>query len=466
MVNKLLVFFFFFLITYLGNSTTILAATQLTLTPANELYNFSGWGGNICWGNGDLDTGSVRYFNELDVKIVRLRLALNFWGPSDQNSFNTHYSVSNLDLTYFDNLVRNNPQLQQTLNVAKRAKTLNIPIILSSWDPPAYPTDKLSVEMHQVISTFIMYAYERYGANIDYYSFNEADIGINVLFSKEEHRDFIKGFGNFFKNNVKSQSKYQNLKTKLLLGDVGKPFVFRNPWPDYNKYWEPTINDPQAMSYVGAVSVHTYNKGDALLYPDQPNISGGNEVPISNGYYWREGLKWWSQVAKDHNLPLILAEVGTDGSAPSESGLHTWDYALKDLQTYIGGLYYGQPESMLYWSYIENNRYSLYDSANNLTPDSRFWFIKQLGNILPNHAKGIQTTISKDPPIYLVAFKGDLNGQTQYVLHLANFSSTDQAVSLAGVPTGTYEGLKTSQTEKFKCLSNLIPVSGQLLNLT
>jgi hypothetical protein len=65
------------------------------------------------------------------------------------------------------------------------------------------------------IVRYLQYARQQYGAEPDLFSFNEANIGIDVLLTAEEHRDMIKRLGAAFEQN--------GLKTRLLLGDATWP---------------------------------------------------------------------------------------------------------------------------------------------------------------------------------------------------------------------------------------------------
>ena len=104
------------------------------------------------------------------------------------------------------------------------------------------------------------------------FSFNESDLGIDVLHTPEEHNIFIKEFGAYMAS--------QNLPTKLLLGDNSDATTF--------DFILPGLNDPETLPYIGAVSFHSWRGCDD------------------------ETLRKWAGAAKQINVPLIVGEGSTD----------------------------------------------------------------------------------------------------------------------------------------------------------
>lgn len=66
-------------------------------------------------------------------------------------------------------------------------------------------------QIYKSMVSYLLFLKDDYGVEADYFSFNESDIGIDVLHTPEEHRDFIKGFG--------ACLAAAQLPTKMLLGD-------------------------------------------------------------------------------------------------------------------------------------------------------------------------------------------------------------------------------------------------------
>jgi len=101
------------------------------------------------------------------------------------------------------------------------------------------------------IGAYLQYAKEQYGAEPDMFSFNEANIGVDVTLTPEEHRDMIKRLGAHFEK--------LGLKTRLLLGDATGP---RNT----HEWVLAAANDPEAMRYVKAVGFHSWGGGTPEQY--------------------------------------------------------------------------------------------------------------------------------------------------------------------------------------------------------
>ena len=78
------------------------------------------------------------------------------------------------------------------------------------------------------------------------FSFNESDLGIDVLHTAQEHADFIKGFGAYVAS--------RGLMTKMLLGDNSDATTF--------DFILPAMNDPATHKYIDAVSFHSWRGCD------------------------------------------------------------------------------------------------------------------------------------------------------------------------------------------------------------
>ncbi len=158
--------------------------------------------------------------------------------------------------------------------------------------------------MVEAIGSYLSYAKEHYGAEPDLFSFNESNIGIDVLLSPEEHRDAIRRIG--------AHLEKLGLKTKMLLGDVSGP-------RDTHEYALAAANDPDAMRYVGAVGMHSW----------------GGASP--------EQYKAWGDLAEWLNLPLLVTELGVDAGAYRGKMYDSFQYGLREIEMYQQLLLYARP---------------------------------------------------------------------------------------------------------------------------
>ncbi len=186
---------------------------------------------------------------------------------------------------------------------------------------------------------------KNYDAEAVLFSFNESDMGINVLQSPQEHAEAIKRLGAYFAS--------RGLKTRMLLGDTG------NPTGD--RFIDAALADAEAGQYIGAVSFHSWNSGTTEQY------------------------RHFSQAARKLDVPLLVAEGGLDPSAHQYRAifLEPW-FCLNEIAQYVEICRVAQPLSILHWQLTAD--YSILTggtSGQPLQPAQRFWQIRQLGMTTP-----------------------------------------------------------------------------------
>ena len=138
-------------------------------------------------------------------------------------------------------------------------------VIVSGWFPPSWALAEgqrrglggvarlkldpnKTMRIYQSLADYLVYLKEFYGVETHSFSFNESDIGIDVLHSAQEHADFIKGFGAYMAS--------RGLATKLLLGDNSDATTF--------DFILPALNDPTTHKYISAISFHSDRKSTRL----------------------------------------------------------------------------------------------------------------------------------------------------------------------------------------------------------
>ena len=249
-------------------------------------------------------------------------MSLKLWAPkplSEDLAANNYRPYAVADTA--DSRIRRELLLMQEL----QRKT--IPYTISIWRMPEWLGESVSRERGQqrwritpahwpgvlhAIGTYLLYAKETYKVEPDYFSFNEANLGVDVLLTAEEHREAIKRLGAHFAK--------LGLRTKLLLGDVAGP-------RGSHVYAEPAAKDPEAMKYVGAVSFHSW----AGARPEEYGA--------------------WADLAERLKLPLIVAEAGPDAGAWQTRAYRTFAYAVREMVHYQELLLYARPQSILYWEF-------------------------------------------------------------------------------------------------------------------
>ncbi len=311
-----------------------------------------------------------------------------------------------------------------------------IPMIISNWSVPRWAAAEggggrgtIAPEkwpaMYKGITSYIAYMKKNYGAEPVLFSFNEADMGINVKLTPEDQDKVIKGLGASF--------AAAGLATKMLLGDTG------NPTPRPANYIEPSIADPEAMKFVGAVSYHCW--------------TGGSDQIIAR----------WGQVAQRFKLPLYVAEGGTDPASYRYRFLflEPW-YALDEINLYVRCMALSRPSSILHWQLTDD--YSILAGGRNgepLRPTQRFFNLKQL-NLTPPEAPSLG--IAGEHPRLTAAAYGDAGHG--WAIHLVN-TGTTRTVTLTGLPA-SLTMLYPTVTDAARNMQVLapVPVSGGTAQFT
>ena len=113
--------------------------------------------------------------------------------------------------------------------IQKQLTEKHIPYVISIWQlPEALPErrsnrhiapDKWD-DLLKAIGEYLMYGKQTYGVEPDLFSFNEANIGIDVLLTPEEHRDAIKRIGSHPNTGVALEDRRTTCsKTPMLFLD-------------------------------------------------------------------------------------------------------------------------------------------------------------------------------------------------------------------------------------------------------
>jgi hypothetical protein len=334
----------------------------------------------------------------------------------------------------------NNSSVRQAMEMARTLAQKNIPFFISTWSIPQWASapaqrrpdqpsgiqagrfnpDKMPA-LYKAIGSYLTYMKANYNAEPAAFSFNESDLGINVLFTPQEHADFIKGLGKYL--------EAQGLKTKLLLADAASPHPLG--------FITPAMRDPECRKYISGVSFHSWHDGT------------------------NEEFAAWGQAARELNVPLYCGEGGIDADAHRYPQIFSepW-FCLFEIQTYLGVMQYGQAASVLHWQLTEN--YGVLASRNGtLTPTRRFFHLKQLDLTPPGTP--FLPLIGAAPEITHAAYGNDAKG---YAIHLLNTGARRQ-ITLTGLPASIKE-LHVVVTDPGRQMKELdkVPVNGGSATVT
>jgi O-glycosyl hydrolase len=371
------------------------APAAITVDPAAPLYPFDGFGGNYCWGTEAAVTAYT--LDRFQPAWTRHELKAILWDAQRADP---------------------GPVLKEDFARIQRIQRAGIPWIISAWrlperfytDPNQKPfgtfarqvaADRWDVLL-ELIGSYLGHLKTHYQAEPDLFSFNEPDLGVNVGFSPEAHREMVKRIGAYLQK--------QGFKTRMLLGDTANP-------RDTHRYVLATAADPEAMRHVGALSFHSWGNGTPAQYAA------------------------WSEVARWLSLPLLVGEAGVDPGAYRNTNYDSFAYGLREIAQYQDLLRHARPQSLLYWEYTGDYALARDGQDGAVIPSGRLWMHEQLCTLTPHQSRVVATS-SDQPDVLVSAFAKD----GALVVHVLNTGAA-RALSLSGLPAGPWRSVVTTEEQ-------------------
>jgi hypothetical protein len=388
------------------------SSAGLTVDLSGPRYRFDGFGGNYCF---QIESPVTAYTLEnLDSRWARTEISMIEWDSPEPD--------------------RPGSRIRLEMELMQKLRQKGIPFVASIWRLPERfladrgvkgPNDQQRKidpqrwdELLESLGSYMLHAQDNYGVEPDLFSFNEPDLGIRILFSAEEHREAVRRIGAHFES--------LGLKTKMLLGDVSHP-------RGTHVYVLKAAEDPEAMQYAGAVSFHSW------------------------GGATRQQYEAWAELAERLQLPLLVAELGTDASGWRGRSYDSYWYGMEEIRLYQELLLYAKPRGTMYWEFTAD--YSLVRlDGSDIVPTGRFWLTKQLTNLTPPDSEALAVA-SDHPKVLLSAFGKD----GAYTVHIANVSAARNA-AVTGLPEeiAEWRAILTTEAEGFKELPPLASAAGGL----
>ena len=366
---------------------------HITLDLAKPGSRFTGFGGNFRIQNSKKDPAVIDYCLEhMRVAMGRVEFP---WASWDKGG-------------------KHDPHVKESAQMAARLKAIGMPVVVSCWFPPQWalaPGQQRGTggvaalrldaskqdRIYESMISYLQFLKEDYGVEADYFSFNESDIGIDVLHTPQEHCDFIKSFGAALASH--------HLPTKMLLGDNSDATTI--------DFLRPALADKDAHKYIGAVSFHSWRGCDD------------------------ETLRRWRDAARSINVPLIVGEGSTDAAAWRYPAIFKEStFALYEINLYTRLCAICQPLSILQWQLTAD--YSLLQGdgllgdAGPLRPTQRFYNLQQL-SLTPADAFAIPFAVDKEN-VNTAAFYH--KAKDKGAVHIVNNGTACKA-EIDGLPTST-----------------------------
>ena len=383
---------------------------HLALDAGKVRYRFDGFGGNYCF---DIDSPPAQFtLDHLRVAWARIEMLARDWQPEPSRDVDP---AADMDLKALAARDQPGSRLRRRFEFDRQLQQKGLPLVSSVWWLPEWlyadggakntdghrrivPRDRWP-DLARLVGSYLLYAKKQYGIEPAVFSFNEADIGVMLLLTGEEHRDLIKLLGAHFEK--------LGLKTKLLLGDTASAGGL--------KFTQPAASDPEALRYVGAVAFHSWGGAEPKTYAA------------------------WADLAERLKLPLLVTEMGVDANwagRPTELP----GYWLRELRMYQELLLYARPIATMQWEFTGD--YSLVGWTQppggeiKIQPTDRYYLVQQLSTLTPPKAD-VLTTTSDHPKVLMTAAiassaGGPADKQT-LTIHVANLAA-GRVAEIAGLP--------------------------------
>lgn len=376
------------------------AAASLSVEPAAALYPFDGFGGNY------------RIYADEPVADYTLKTLRLSWARMEFKAIAWDHDRG---------AAAPGPQLTRDFELMQRVQKMGVPWILSLWFlPERFYTDANQKpfgtfarqiaperwpEFLDLLGSYLVYLKGHYGAEPDLFSFNESDLGVNIGFTAATHRDEIRRVG--------AHLASLGLRTRMLLGDTANP-------RDSHRFVLAAAADPEAMRYVGAVSVHSWGGGT----PEQYGA--------------------WGDVAEWLHLPLLVAEAGVDPGAYKNRMYDSFSYGLREAAQFQDLLRYARPQALIYWQFTEDYGLVHVGAGNAIEPTPRYWLMKQFVNLSPAKSEVVRTS-SDRADVKLSAF----SRKDSLAVHVLNLGPGCEA-TLSGLPPGPWRSVTTTESSGYQ----------------
>ena len=383
---------------------------HLSIDATTSRYRFQGFGGNYCWDN--RSPAAAYTLANLKIAWARSAMKLILWDKE-----------------------RNRPgaELQSDFEMMRNLTHKGVPLVISVWtlperfytdayekpsSSPARVIDPLKWgELLDLITSYLQYAKREYGVEADLFSFNEANIGINIVMTPEAHAAAIERIG--------AALQAADLKTKMLLGDATGP-------RDTHRFALQAASDPKARVFVGAVAFHSWGGGT----PEQYSA--------------------WGDLAQWLNLPLLATEVGVDASAYYTHSWNSYDYGLREARMIQELLTYARPQGLLFWQFTDDYALARAEPGGSVKPSARFWIMKHFTDLIEPSSDALASASDQRDVLFTAFHSGGA-----YSLQILNTGGA-RAVTIAGVPDAEWRITQTTENAPYQSEPAIRPQAGVL----
>jgi O-glycosyl hydrolase len=291
-----------------------------------------------------------------------------------------------------------------TFEMLRQAKAAGVTVVASIWRVPGWlvenPTDEsgqiiprsLYPEAVESIAAWLLRAKNEYGVDVDYVSFNEANLGIRVLLTPFDVIELLRLAGPRFAE--------LGLETRWLLGDTSNMAEAA----DYAGWiWQAKDIRP----YLGPLAFHSWDAGAA-----------------------DSTLERIGKLADENGLEVWCTEGGWDPSLwQNPERFPTWTHATSLAAVYTRALKMTRATVFQYWQ-MSGNDYAINDGSQ---PYPALVFISAFQRAFPAGAVVLKTSPDKGGIKFTAARAG-----AKYSVIVVNVS-VRETMTLRGLPDGNYD---------------------------
>ncbi|GAP06301.1 hypothetical protein ATHL_01154 [Anaerolinea thermolimosa] len=354
---------------------------------------------------GGFDPVSRLNWNTLQPRAARVAIDLDEWEPvNDNEDPNDFYDDGFLD--------NEGSHVHATFQFMQEVYPQGVEIIASVWRVPDWMVENPENESQRIIprerypevieslAAWLMRARDEYHVKVSYLSFNEANLGINVLLSPEDAIEMIREGGERFKE--------LGLETRWLLGDtsnMGENISYAS------QIWDAV----DIRGYLGPLAFHSWD------------AQASDDVLLGIGAF-----------ADKNGLDVWCTEGGWDAQLwQHPDRFPGYTHALNLAAIYARVLKMTRASRVLYWQ-MAGRDYSLNDGQK---PYPSLQFLDEFKRQFPEGSQVVETSPDRSAIKFVAARKGEA-----VAVLLVNVSLGED-VWVEGLQDGTYSVVWSSAKE-------------------
>lgn len=262
-------------------------------------------------------------------------------------------------------------------------------------------------EVIDMLEAFFLEAKNKYGVEVDYFSFNESDGGWQMIMSPTETIAFFKMAGDRFRK--------AGLKTKFLWADVAQT-------RGTVEFATMTAADSTIWKYLGPLCFHSW---------------WSENIPNSE-------FERIAGFAKAWNKPVWCSELGFDAMAWKVRGMDkSWDYAFRFAKISHRMMKYAEVEVSMYWTW--QNNYPIM-SSDTKTKYPSYYVTRHYTDFLNSGTQILHSTTS-DPEILAIC---GINSQGKNVVQIINLKLEKVSVELIGITGELSKSVTTTENKHWE----------------